>query len=81
MTGVRGVAAIIIVIYHYGKFHLDHVSDVWDIPHGYLPVDLFFMLSEYVIGYVYRDNLHPEFSSGYGNFLVRDLHGSTPLTS
>ncbi len=71
MTGVRGVAAIIIVIYHYGKFHLDHVSDVWDIPHGYLPVDLFFMLSGFVIGYVYRDNLHPEFSSSYGNFLVK----------
>lgn len=71
MTGIRGVAAIIIVIYHYGKFHLDHVSDVWDIPHGYLPVDLFFMLSGFVIGYVYRDNLHPEFSSSYGNFLVK----------
>ena len=71
LTGVRGVAAIIIVIYHYGKFHLDHVSDVWDIPHGYLPVDLFFMLSGFVIGYVYRDNLHPEFSSSYGNFLVK----------
>lgn len=71
LTGVRGVAAIIIVIYHYGKFHLDHVSDVWDIPRGYLPVDLFFMLSGFVIGYVYRDNLHPEFSSGYGNFLVK----------
>jgi peptidoglycan/LPS O-acetylase OafA/YrhL len=71
LTGVRGVAAVIIVIYHYGKFHLDHVNDVWDIPHGYLPVDLFFMLSGFVIGYVYRDNLHPEFSSGYGNFLIK----------
>src|SRR5271155_250185 len=41
LTGVRGVAAVIIVIYHYGKFHLDHVNDVWAVPHGYLPVDLF----------------------------------------
>jgi peptidoglycan/LPS O-acetylase OafA/YrhL len=71
LTGVRGIAAIIIVIYHYGKFHLDHVNDVWAIPHGYLPVDLFFMLSGFVIGYVYRDNLHPESSSSYRIFLVK----------
>src|ERR1700722_19534911 len=71
LTGVRGVAAIIIVIYHYGKFRLDHVSDVWDIPHGYLPVDLFFMLSGFVIGYVYRDHLHPESSSDYKIFLIK----------
>jgi peptidoglycan/LPS O-acetylase OafA/YrhL len=71
LTGVRGVAALIIVIYHYGKFHLDHVNDVWDVPHGYLPVDLFFMLSGFVIGYVYRDNLHPESSSSYRIFLIK----------
>jgi peptidoglycan/LPS O-acetylase OafA/YrhL len=71
LTGVRGVAALIIVIYHYGKFRLDHVSDVWHVPHGYLPVDLFFMLSGFVIGYVYRDNLHPESSSNYRTFLIK----------
>jgi peptidoglycan/LPS O-acetylase OafA/YrhL len=71
LTGVRGVAAVIIVIYHYGKFRLDHVSDIWDVPHGYLPVDLFFMLSGFVIGYVYRDDLHPESSSNYKIFLIK----------
>jgi peptidoglycan/LPS O-acetylase OafA/YrhL len=71
LTGIRGVAAVIIVIYHYGKFRLDHVNDVWDIPHGYLPVDLFFMLSGFVIGYVYRDHLHPESSSDYRIFLIK----------
>ncbi|MGA2057299.1 MAG: acyltransferase [Bradyrhizobium sp.] len=71
LTGVRGVAAVIIVIYHYGKFHLDHVNDVWDIPHGYLPVDLFFMLSGFVIGYVHRDDFHPESSTSYKIFLIK----------
>jgi peptidoglycan/LPS O-acetylase OafA/YrhL len=71
LTGVRGVAALIIVIYHYGKFHLDHVNDVWAVPHGYLPVDLFFMLSGFVIGYVYRDDLHPESSQNYKIFLIK----------
>jgi peptidoglycan/LPS O-acetylase OafA/YrhL len=71
LTGVRGVAAVIIVIYHYGKFHLDHVNDVWAVPHGYLPVDLFFMLSGFVIGYVHRDDFHPESSTGYKTFLIK----------
>jgi peptidoglycan/LPS O-acetylase OafA/YrhL len=71
LTGVRGVAAVIIVIYHYGKFHLDHVNDVWAVPHGYLPVDLFFMLSGFVIGYVHRDDFHPESSTSYRTFLIK----------
>jgi peptidoglycan/LPS O-acetylase OafA/YrhL len=71
LTGIRGVAALIIVIYHFGKFHLDHVNDVWDIPHGYLPVDLFFMLSGFVIGYVHRDDFHPESSENYKIFLIK----------
>src|ERR1700685_1244853 len=71
LTGVRGVAALIIVIYHYGKFRLDHFSDVWHVPPGYLPVALFFMLSGFVIGYVYRDSLHPESSSSYRIFLIK----------
>src|SRR5581483_781020 len=45
LTGVRGVAAAIIVIYHYGKFRLHPDAEIWSVPHGYLPVDLFFMLS------------------------------------
>jgi peptidoglycan/LPS O-acetylase OafA/YrhL len=57
LTGVRGVAAVIIVVYHFGKFRLDPGSSVtvWSVPHGYLPVDLFFMLSGFVVGYVYAD--------------------------
>jgi hypothetical protein len=34
LIGVRGVAAVIIVIYHYGKFHLNPGSDACAIPHG-----------------------------------------------
>ena len=77
LTGVRGVAAVIIVVYHYGKFRLDLHSDatVWDVPHGYLPVDMFFMLSGYVIGYVYKDAFASEnwteFWANYRIFLIK----------
>jgi peptidoglycan/LPS O-acetylase OafA/YrhL len=57
LTGVRGVAAFIIVLYHFGNVHL-YSGAIWayfKVPHGYLPVDLFFILSGFVIALVYRD--------------------------
>src|ERR1700691_547303 len=77
LTGVRGVAAVIIVVYHYGKFHLDRASGtaVWSVPHGYLPVDMFFMLSGFVIGYVYKDAFASEnwteFRANYKTFMIK----------
>jgi peptidoglycan/LPS O-acetylase OafA/YrhL len=57
LTGVRGVAAITIVLYHFSVVHLysGGVRVYFEVPHGYLPVDLFFMLSGFVIALVYRD--------------------------
>jgi peptidoglycan/LPS O-acetylase OafA/YrhL len=73
LTGVRGVAAVVIVVYHFGKFHLDRNTgtDVWDIPHGYMPVDMFFMLSGYVIGYVYGNAFVTEPLKNYQAFLIK----------
>ena len=73
LTGVRGVAAVVIVVYHYGKFRLDPGSTdtVWAVPHGYLPVDMFFMLSGFVIGYVYRDAFLSEPLQNYKTFLIK----------
>ena len=57
LTGVRGVAAIIIVLYHFSDVHLysGGVLQYFKVPHGYIAVDLFFMLSGFVIALVYRD--------------------------
>lgn len=57
LTGIRGVAAAIIVIYHFGEVQLFGGGSIayYRIPHGYLPVDLFFMLSGYVMGLTYKD--------------------------
>jgi peptidoglycan/LPS O-acetylase OafA/YrhL len=78
LTGVRGVAAVIIVVYHYGKFHLIRGASetVWTVPHGYLPVDMFFMLSGFVIGYVYKDaflstSASESFWGNYKTFLIK----------
>lgn len=54
LDGLRGVAAITVVIFHlfeaYATSHLDQI-----INHGYLAVDFFFILSGFVVGYAYDD--------------------------
>jgi peptidoglycan/LPS O-acetylase OafA/YrhL len=51
MDGLRGVAAIVVVI-----GHIPHWT-VHTFPHFYLAVDLFFMLSGFVISLAYEDRL------------------------
>lgn len=55
LDGLRGVAAIIVLLYH--QFDLYATGNPADsiINHGYLAVDFFFILSGYVIGYAYDD--------------------------
>lgn len=48
LDGLRGVAAFIVIIYHVFE-----CFDWSPMPHGYLAVDFFFVLSGFVIGYAY----------------------------
>lgn len=55
LDGLRGVAAVIVVIFHlFETYYMDdpihHI-----INHGYLAVDFFFVLSGFVVGYAYDD--------------------------
>ncbi|MCY0389811.1 acyltransferase [Robbsia sp. Bb-Pol-6] len=51
LDGLRGIAALLVVILHTGKFW------GWQPAHGYLAVDLFFLLSGFVIAYAYEGKL------------------------
>ena len=54
LDGLRGVAAIIVVMFHL--FETYSVGPCFQIlNHGYLAVDFFFILSGFVIGYAYDD--------------------------
>lgn len=55
LDGLRGVAALMVVVFHIFEMHSggDHAKQI--INHGYLAVDFFFLLSGYVIGYAYDD--------------------------
>ena len=50
LDGLRGVAALIVIVYHVFELYSDT-----PLPHGYLAVDFFFILSGFVIGYAYDD--------------------------
>lgn len=55
LDGLRGVAAIMVVIFHIFETFTggDHTKQI--VNHGYLAVDFFFLLSGFVIGYAYDD--------------------------
>jgi peptidoglycan/LPS O-acetylase OafA/YrhL len=73
LTGVRGIGAALIVVYHFGKTRLDWVHPIWPVPHGYMAVDLFFMLSGFVIGLGYRNAFSENFLGNYGAFLIKRI--------
>ncbi len=54
LDGLRGVAALVVIIYHVFE-----CFDWSPVPHGYLAVDFFFVLSGFVIGYAYDDRWQP----------------------
>lgn len=54
LDGLRGVAAMMVVIFHVFEIHAASRFEQI-INHGYLAVDFFFVLSGFVIGYAYDD--------------------------
>ena len=59
LDGLRGVAALIVIVYHVFE-----CFDWSPMPHGYLAVDFFFVLSGFVIGYAYDSRWGRDLSMG-----------------
>ena len=58
LTPLRGIAALLVVIYHFADVYLPNTHPeaiTLAISKGYLAVDLFFLLSGFVIAHAYRD--------------------------
>ncbi|MEX0139407.1 acyltransferase [Massilia sp. LMS1-1-1.1] len=51
LDGIRGIAALFVMVYHLPTIFGFHV------PHAYLAVDLFFMLSGWVMAYSYEERI------------------------
>jgi peptidoglycan/LPS O-acetylase OafA/YrhL len=76
LDGLRGVAAIAVVAFHFFEAHSGGNVFKQVLNHGYLAVDFFFMLSGFVIGYAYDDRW-PRMSTW--DFLRRRLVRLQPM--
>ncbi|EFF9715775.1 acyltransferase family protein [Escherichia coli] len=74
LTGVRGIAAIYVVLYHFTNAKIPFL---WN---GYLAVDLFFVLSGFIMCMVYSKNFTQEISvSEFGKFIWHRFSRIYPL--
>jgi peptidoglycan/LPS O-acetylase OafA/YrhL len=55
LDGLRGVAALMVVMFHLFEAHAGGDPERQIINHGYLAVDFFFLLSGFVVAYAYDD--------------------------
>ena len=80
LTGLRGVAALYVVGFHYlDGLTLTSPGKTF-LAHGYLAVDLFFVLSGFVMALSYARMFHTGFSlAAYRKFLGRRLARVYPL--
>jgi peptidoglycan/LPS O-acetylase OafA/YrhL len=75
LDGLRGIAAIAVVIFHFMEITVPDYKDSF-IAHAYLAVDFFFCLSGFVIAYAYDQKL---IKIGIANFLKLRLIRLHPL--
>ena len=75
LDGLRGVAAIIVVLFHLAEpLAVSRFQNI--VNHGYLAVDFFFLLSGFVIGYAYDDRWN---RMSVASFLRRRIERLHPL--
>jgi len=82
LTPLRGVAALWVVLYHYASqylpaLHADRYTHLLD--KGYLAVDLFFMLSGFVLTHVYWRVFTEPVRGSYWRFLLARVARLYPL--
>ena len=77
LDGLRGVAAVLVIWYHFFEGFATSAVDQM-INHGYLAVDFFFVLSSFVLGYAYDAPMRSHRLST-GSFIVRRIIRLQPL--
>src|SRR3569833_3516985 len=58
LDGLRGVASVLVIIFHVLETFTGGNRFIQVINHGYLAVDFFFLLSGFVVAYAYDDRWH-----------------------
>ncbi len=83
LTSLRGVAAMAVVMQHFSTTAQVHSQGPIPslVPHGYLAVDFFFVLSGYIMCYTYLAAFQRQGWSAYGDFLLRRAIRLMPLNA
>lgn len=82
LTSFRGIAALWVVLYHYIAIYFSQLNPshyTHFVEKGYLAVDLFFMLSGFVLTHVYRRAFSEGITKHYGQFLLSRVARLYPL--
>lgn len=80
LTGLRGIAATVVMFYHFGGNSLLSGVSARILGHGYLMVDLFLILSGFIIAMVYGRLFEEVISwENVKNFLIRRIARIYPL--
>lgn len=78
LDGLRGVAAMMVLLYHvFNDAKCFYVAPVYELFHGFLGVDFFFILSGFVMGYAYDGRLRDGMT--FGSFAKRRLIRLHPM--
>ena len=78
ITGIRGLAALWVVSCHWAGPELPKLGYAVAL-HGYAAVDLFMVMSGFVLGLAHAARVGPSVWHGYGHFLISRLARLYPL--
>ena len=79
LTGLRGVAATLVMLDHYAAVDFNQPFPLNLLPHMYLAVDMFMMLSGFILAMTYGDRLGAGPSAGAPWFILRRVARLFPL--
>jgi peptidoglycan/LPS O-acetylase OafA/YrhL len=83
LTSLRGIAAMMVVMQHFSATAQEHSRNVIPslVPHGYIAVDLFFVLSGFIMAYTYLDDFRSRGWLAFPTFIMKRVARIVPLNT
>ncbi len=83
LTSVRGIAAMMVVLQHFSTTAQHHAADDIPslVPHGYMAVNLFFVLSGFIMAYTYHRDFDLRGLRAMPSFLLKRAARILPLNT
>jgi len=81
LDGLRGIAAVVVMSYHFNIFFLpqSRLNEILPLSRAYLAVDLFFLLSGFVMAHVYGCAMAADWQRSWSRFAIARFARIYPL--